>query len=587
MTSARDFDNTCTRYLVFLTVLFEEVASYLPQVELSTLAETATRWAKFLKTPSTSPSRTGTKRDELYRMVSAVCEVGGLVGIPLTIVSRKPLTAKFVPGTSKSHYYALGHTFTKLTSAFVIFISTTSALSKLATPVTRHPSTRVTDGRATLQAPFTELHFDCKWESLDPVEPDMMTLEDTSKLKFLVRFGRLLWYTRYKGGDPEVKANLLDFARTKLTLHDPDGRDDYKSALQLRMAQLAALSIRLLPPLDPSRQYARDLEENLVANHMRIGFSVPKHREHIRTGTPSEPILAEAAAHEMAILSRQDDGVAIALVEHADHGLAGSKTTGKLHAISTEMAWLAMVRGMAIQRAFQQSSIDIMIPVLLEGEEGKLSESKMAAILVSVESRSKRDTLEALKANPTRLCFFPDVGDNHRPVISLVMQLGVEDDDKHGTLMSWSQHQHPTSHRQYSISVAGCTSLQYPVVKNPVIYAQLLRVHDIFDEHVRGDLPEALDAVWRLKPLWQPGSVCFHWAKTPMNETANGFAPGEGGGSGEAGDGIDIDPEEDLPVEKLQRSSRVARGTESELALSTATVSAPKTKSSSAMSHGR
>ncbi|KAG9026161.1 hypothetical protein FRB95_009332 [Tulasnella sp. JGI-2019a] len=133
MTSARDFDNTCTRYLVFLTVLFEEVASYLPQVELSTLAETATRWAKFLKTPSTSPSRTGTKRDELYRMVSAKATIRftetpdyatGVenaqnartallalinptkqprVQLLLYFDEAHPLTAKFVPGTSKSH----------------------------------------------------------------------------------------------------------------------------------------------------------------------------------------------------------------------------------------------------------------------------------------------------------------------------------------------------------------------------------------------------------------------------------------------------------------------------------------------------
>ncbi|KAN0081435.1 hypothetical protein V8E55_009059 [Tylopilus felleus] len=47
---------------------------------------------------------------------------------------------------------------------------------------------------------------------------------------------------------------------------------------------------------DASREIGRTTEIQLVESYMRIIFAVPNHREYMRTGTPSEPILAEAAA---------------------------------------------------------------------------------------------------------------------------------------------------------------------------------------------------------------------------------------------------------------------------------------------------
>lgn len=37
-------------------------------------------------------------------------------------------------------------------------------------------------------------------------------------------------------------------------------------------------------------------ESGLVENHMRIAFSIPDDREYLRSGYPSEPLLAKAAA---------------------------------------------------------------------------------------------------------------------------------------------------------------------------------------------------------------------------------------------------------------------------------------------------
>ncbi len=49
----------------------------------------------------------------------------------------------------------------------------------------------------------------------------------------------------------------------------------------------------------PNMDRARETEAKLVASHMRVVYSIPKHREYMRSGYPSEPLLAEAAAQVM------------------------------------------------------------------------------------------------------------------------------------------------------------------------------------------------------------------------------------------------------------------------------------------------
>ncbi|KAG9037349.1 hypothetical protein FRB95_005989 [Tulasnella sp. JGI-2019a] len=122
-------------------------------------------------------------------------------------------------------------------------------------------------------------------------------------------------------GDTEVETKMLDFVRTKLTLRDPnvDGNVPTSSSpSKPGIAELAVLSTRISLYFEPSRQSARELEENL-------------HREYIRSGTPSEPILAEAAAHERAIISnRNDDSVATVLHHFVDSDLIDKGFRGEL-----------------------------------------------------------------------------------------------------------------------------------------------------------------------------------------------------------------------------------------------------------------
>jgi hypothetical protein len=66
------------------------------------------------------------------------------------------------------------------------------------------------------------------------------------------------------------------------------------------IAEIAVLAVRLMLTFEPTREAAIDTENRLVEGYMRYAFSVPAHREYLRSGAPSEPILAEAAARIMS-----------------------------------------------------------------------------------------------------------------------------------------------------------------------------------------------------------------------------------------------------------------------------------------------
>ena len=71
-------------------------------------------------------------------------------------------------------------------------------------------------------------------------------------------------------------------------------------------------------------------EVRLVEVHMRVTYSVPSHRQHLRGGTPSEPVLAEAAAR---IMSEMDNSLAV-LTDFLKDGLIERRTRGTPRAAS-------------------------------------------------------------------------------------------------------------------------------------------------------------------------------------------------------------------------------------------------------------
>ncbi|KAF9461736.1 hypothetical protein BDZ94DRAFT_1310365 [Collybia nuda] len=125
--------------------------------------------------------------------------------------------------------------------------------------------------------PIYELPFDIFSEE------NQLSLESISQVEHMMKFGRPLFYAMYKGGN----TNIVTLAVQKLN------RQPFNQTLN---DQLAASFIRLLLEFEPLVEVARHTEMELIAGHMRVAYSMPKHRLYIYSGAPSESVLAEASA---------------------------------------------------------------------------------------------------------------------------------------------------------------------------------------------------------------------------------------------------------------------------------------------------
>ncbi len=126
-------------------------------------------------------------------------------------------------------------------------------------------------------------------------------------------------------GDPDVKSELISFAKEKLICRTVNSNYWLK-----KHEALAVLSVRLMLDFEPLRVALQrdetDSEANQVARHMRIAYSVPSHREYMRSGSPSEPILAEAAAQ----LMKHIEDVPKRLAKFVNRGLIEKGQAGEL-----------------------------------------------------------------------------------------------------------------------------------------------------------------------------------------------------------------------------------------------------------------
>ncbi|KAH7338588.1 hypothetical protein B0J17DRAFT_657735 [Rhizoctonia solani] len=217
----------------------------------------------------------------------------------------------------RSPYHNLGTILSELRGArmFFIFLSTNSHMHQLAPPPRHYPSTRAAQG-SYLIPPFTELPFDVFMTEM------FKELERSKKKRSLVNacttqvmssMGRPMWFAHHKQwqdrqgvGPPnsgEEFEHVLGFAANKLTAQE--------SPQHVSQSELAALSVRIGVTFESTTQAAREAESQQVESHMRVVYVIPEHREYMRTGTPSEPVLAEAAAAYLSPISN-DSGISIA-----------------------------------------------------------------------------------------------------------------------------------------------------------------------------------------------------------------------------------------------------------------------------------
>ncbi|KAJ1300617.1 hypothetical protein OPQ81_002271 [Rhizoctonia solani] len=207
---------------------------------------------------------------------------------------------------SRSPYHNLGTVLSKLCHLpiFFIFLSTNSHLRQFAPPASYHPSARVIKG-STLIAPFTQLPFDVfmtkMFEELDGSKR-ARSLFNACTTDVMSSMGRPLWFVHHKQWLEQTKSgqqnseeqleHVLQFAHQKLTARKVKERVPH--------SKLAALSVRIGVNFESTTHASREAESQQVESHMRVVYTIPEHWEYMRTGSSSEPVLAEAAANYLA-----------------------------------------------------------------------------------------------------------------------------------------------------------------------------------------------------------------------------------------------------------------------------------------------
>ncbi|KAH9902805.1 hypothetical protein C8Q73DRAFT_671837 [Cubamyces lactineus] len=225
---------------------------------------------------------------------------------------------------------------------FVITLSTHSRLDLHAPTHRRVHSARGADPYAFHQAPWTEVPFDCSISLRgQPIyTPGTITLDDAAMPEYMAKYGRPVFDARLqavrKSGLQGSVAGIVDFAFTKLVDRTPEQyshisrvHNDTTADVNILFlgVELAALATRVLLDFDISRESARDVMQHLLSHHTLIAFSIPQHREYMRAGTPSEPILAHAAAK---LMNEFGLDLVRSLTEGFKHGLLDKGQRGEL-----------------------------------------------------------------------------------------------------------------------------------------------------------------------------------------------------------------------------------------------------------------
>ncbi|KAF8329151.1 uncharacterized protein EI90DRAFT_3063346, partial [Cantharellus anzutake] len=193
---------------------------------------------------------------------------------------------------SHSPHDNLGTVLSKLIDFPVsfIFLSSSPHLQEFAPFPDSHPSVPI----ARDLPPFTELPFDIfvgkVFENLESQKKNR-SLENVGQTGVMVGFGRGLWYVHHQNWVERKGWPVIPFARVKLIAEGNEA--------EVSHSLIAALGVRIGIVFDIIAQASRTMESKLIESHMRVVYAIPEHREFLHAGSPSEPILAEAAARHL------------------------------------------------------------------------------------------------------------------------------------------------------------------------------------------------------------------------------------------------------------------------------------------------
>ncbi|TCD66424.1 hypothetical protein EIP91_001360 [Steccherinum ochraceum] len=458
---------------------------------------------------------------------------------------------------------------------FTVFLSTSSNLGVFIPQRGHYTSERVRNARkGPLHAPVVELPWDIwRGPNNEPISTEgTLTLKDVCKASFMVRFGRPLFWTRYQYGGLTVQNDIVNFAMQKLS-GSPDGTQP--------LDELAALAVRVIIEFEQTRRDTfPSVEDRLVQGSGRLVLSVPQHREYMRTGYGSEPIIAEAAARIMREPIKPDGlfkdasywarvinntlasgtfnkgpngelAMRLLLTCAYDEAVKMENTSydpiiqcdrpvklinfliallGPLNAekvlnslpsnqhrlspqarlslrerfqdakvrfthfmragspeiVKDQSMWPALVRGFAYQCCDGQKDIDIIIPILLDGDE-VLDASTVSPLVFQIKNtiQAANPYVDIASTRPDGINFFSK--EDGRPYIAVTANLGVTKSEvipaPHGERDS---SRTLDQHARYAFTVNGSDASSYPGITDVAPWDILLNKGKLFDEHPHG-----------------------------------------------------------------------------------------------------
>ncbi|KAF8761658.1 hypothetical protein RHS01_01192 [Rhizoctonia solani] len=307
-------------YAILLKHMFATATARVPIVARDRKgSELATAWASYLK-DGQADEGVGGNREAFYEAAltaaekdrKLVCEDDDVLkrpGFLDTLFQEMNASAEQMIRTlgpivsevrTRSPYHNLGTVLSQLVDLpiFFVFLSTNSHLQKFAPSARDHPSLRASKGQYLIP-PFTELPFDVFTDQVlkkmkGSNEP--RSLRNACTIEVMSSMGRPLWFVHHKLLEEQKRTRqrrsvdaVVSMAYEKLTSGGAPSRTS--------QAELAALSVRIGIAFESMNPAARETESQQVERHMRIVYAIPEHREYMRTGTSSEPVLAEAASN--------------------------------------------------------------------------------------------------------------------------------------------------------------------------------------------------------------------------------------------------------------------------------------------------
>ncbi|KAF8683327.1 hypothetical protein RHS04_01906 [Rhizoctonia solani] len=338
-------------------------------------------------------------------------------------------------------------------------------------------------------------------------------------------------------------------------------------------AELAALSVRIGIAFEFMNPAARETESQQVERHMRIVYAIPEHREYMRTGTSSEPVLAEAASNYLHDVSG-DGGIAVLAPriladnspytiglpledlepifhrpvavlaflrslfasEHHEAILKATPVSDEEEGKSLEVVFkdafisfshfalaedsdmlsskalrTALFRGMAMQAKDNQPSIDAVIPIHMGSIDQAITTETTSAI--NLQFKNRKNSLDCSVDRTIT------VADTEKPVISIVFEFGETNDALPRIQVRHEHHRRTRSNRthpddkHYSFVTRGFGPKTYESIPAEATryYRAILATGGLKD-----DFPRAKSACsWRLlrelKPTFDGTDCCAKW----------------------------------------------------------------------------